>query len=200
MNEREIQLWESGINLLAGVDEAGRGPLAGPVFAAVVILKKGQFIEGVTDSKKLSEKKRELLYDKIIEEACSYSIAFADEKEVDELNIRNATFLAMRRAIDGLGITPEYAIIDGNASPGCTVAHECMIKGDLNCNCVGAASILAKVARDRFMLELDKIYPEYLFAQHKGYGTKLHTEKIIEFGPSPVHRMTFLKNILGGGK
>ncbi len=200
MNERETELWESGINLLAGVDEAGRGPLAGPVFAAAVILKKGQFIEGVTDSKKLSEKKRELLYDIIINEAYAYSIAFADEKEVDELNIRNATFLAMRRAIDGLGVKPEYAIIDGNASPGCDTPHECMIKGDLHCNCVGAASILAKVARDRFMLELDKIYPEYCFSQHKGYGTKLHTEKIKEFGASPVHRVTFLKNILGGGK
>ena len=196
--EIEKALFNKGITYLAGVDEAGRGPLAGPVFAAAVVLKKDGFLEGVTDSKKLSEKKREYLFDKIIENAVAYSIAIADEKEIDEINIRNATFRAMNKAVNSLDITPDFVLIDGNAIKDMTIPHECIVKGDFKCNSIAAASILAKVSRDRFMLKCHEIYPEYAFDKHKGYPTILHYERIREYGVCPLHRLTFLKNIVDG--
>lgn len=183
---------EKGYKLVCGVDEAGRGPLAGPVFAAAVILPEGKIIEGVNDSKKLSEKKRELLFDKIIEEALDYSIASASEKEIDELNILNATYLAMKRAVEGLK-SADYVLIDGNRMPSLNIEGETVIKGDAKSASIAAASILAKVSRDRVMLELAEKYPQYQFEKHKGYGTKLHYEMLDKFGPSDIHRQTFLR-------
>ena len=183
----------SGYSLVCGVDEAGRGPLAGPVCAAAVILPKNHIIEGVNDSKKLTEKKREALYDIIKEEALAYSIAFASEKEIDELNILQATYLAMKRAVEGLNPPADYAMIDGNRIPELSVPAECIVKGDGKSMSIAAASILAKVTRDRLMLELAKKYPEYQFEKHKGYGTKLHYEMLDKFGPSEIHRQSFLK-------
>lgn len=183
----------SGYSLVCGVDEAGRGPLAGPVCAAAVILPKNHIIEGVNDSKKLTEKKREALYDVIKEEALAYSIAFASEKEIDELNILQATYLAMKRAVEGLNPPADYAMIDGNRIPELSVPAECIVKGDGKSMSIAAASILAKVTRDRLMLELAKKYPEYQFEKHKGYGTKLHYEMLDKFGPSEIHRQSFLK-------
>jgi len=196
MFEIENELYKQGLNYIAGVDEAGRGPLAGPVFAAAVVLRNDQFIDEVTDSKKLSEKKRDYLFDKIREEAVAFSIAAVDEKIIDEINIRNATFKAMNDAVNSLSQKPDYVLIDGNAISGMTIPHECVIKGDLKCNSIGAASILAKVARDRYMLQMAKVFPQYLFEQHKGYGTKLHYEMLEKHGISPIHRKTFLKKIL----
>lgn len=196
--EIEQELFNKGINFIAGVDEAGRGPLAGPVFAAAVVLRNGQFLDGVTDSKKLSEKKRDYLYDKIIDEAVSFSIAIADEKEIDEINIRNATFRAMNKAINSLELIPDFVLIDGNAIKDLSLPHQCVVKGDFKCNSIAAASILAKVSRDRFMKKCHELYPEYEFDKHKGYPTKLHYEKIREFGICPLHRLTFLKNIVDG--
>ncbi len=195
MYEIEQELWEQGYELIAGVDEVGRGPLAGPVVSAAVVLRKGQIIEGVTDSKKISEAKREKLIDKIIQEAVAYSISFVDEKVIDDINIRNATFKAMNEAIDSLSVKPDFVLIDGNAIEGVEIPHKTVIKGDLNCNCIAAASIVAKVTRDRFMVNLAEKYPEYNFEKHKGYGTKLHYEKLKEYGISEVHRKTFLKNL-----
>lgn len=195
MYEIEQELWDAGYELIAGVDEVGRGPLAGPVVSAAVILKKGQIIEGVTDSKKISEAKREKLIDKILEEAVAYSISFVDEKVVDDINIRNATFKAMNEAVNSLSVKPDFVLIDGDGINGMSIPHKCVIKGDLNCNCIAAASIVAKVTRDRFMVKLSESYPQYGFDKHKGYGTKLHYEKIKEFGISAVHRKSFLKNI-----
>ncbi|HEX3038436.1 MAG TPA: ribonuclease HII [Oscillospiraceae bacterium] len=190
---------QQGYHTICGIDEAGRGPLAGPVFAAAVILPDGYYIEGLNDSKKLSAKKRELLYDQITEIAVSYSISFATEKEIDQINILQATFLAMQRAFQGLQVKPDCSLVDGNRMPKLGVPTQTIIKGDgLSAN-IAAASILAKVSRDRLMLELDAIYPEYQFAKHKGYGTALHTELIKKYGPSPIHRITFLKKILGDG-
>ena len=186
----------AGYKVVCGIDEAGRGPLAGPVHAAAVILPIGLEIEGLNDSKKLSEKKREQLFDIICEKAIDYSIGVASEKEIDEINILNATFLAMHRAVEGLKIRPDYALIDGNQYPKIPfVTEETVVKGDAKSMSIAAASILAKVSRDRFMLEMDKKYPEYCFAKHKGYGTKLHYEKLREFGPSEIHRLTFLKKM-----
>lgn len=188
----------NGFDIVCGVDEAGRGPLAGPVYAAAVILPVDLEIEGLNDSKKLSEKKREQLFDIIKEKAVAYSIGFADEKEIDEINILNATFLAMKRAVDGLSVKPDYALIDGNRYPKIGgVTEEIVIKGDAKSMSVAAASVLAKVSRDRYMLEMARLYPEYCFEKHKGYGTKLHYEKINEFGVSPIHRKTFLKKLFG---
>lgn len=182
--------------ILCGVDEAGRGPLAGPVFAAAVILPEDFEIEGLNDSKKLSEKKRDMLFDEIIEHALAYSIQAVDHKTIDEINILEATMLAMKTAVENLSIKPEYVFIDGNRVPkNMEVPAEFVIKGDATSASIAAASILAKVSRDRFMLEMDKKYPEYCFAKHKGYGTKLHYEKIREFGPSEIHRLTFLKKM-----
>ncbi len=188
---------EKGFQVVCGIDEAGRGPLAGPVYAAAVILPLDLEIEGLNDSKKLTEKKREALFDIICEKAVSYSIGIATEEEIDEINILNATFLAMRRAVDGLSVKPDYALIDGNQHPGLSIQDETVVKGDGKSMSIAAASILAKVSRDRFMLELAEKYPEYCFEKHKGYGTKLHYEMIEKYGVAPIHRRSFLKKILG---
>lgn len=184
----------NGFQLICGVDEAGRGPLAGPVCAAAVILPKGHIIEGVNDSKKLSEKKREALFDKIIAEAEDYSIAAATPQEIDGINILQATFLAMQRAIDGLKNVPDYAMIDGNRLPNLSMSAETIIKGDAKSASIAAASILAKVTRDRYMIEMAVKYPEYKFEKHKGYGTKLHYEMLDQYGPCEIHRQSFLKS------
>lgn len=194
----EENAMKAGYKVICGIDEAGRGPLAGPVHAAAVILPIGLEIDGLNDSKKLSEKKREQLFDIICEKAIDYSIGVATEKEIDEINILNATFLAMYRAVEGLKTRPDYALIDGNQYPRIPfVTEETVVKGDAKSMSIAAASILAKVSRDRFMLEKTKEYPQYEFEKHKGYGTKLHYEKILEYGPSPIHRMTFLKKLYG---
>jgi ribonuclease HII len=186
-------------SILCGVDEAGRGPLAGDVYAAAVILKKDAVIEGVNDSKKLSEKKREKLFDEIIEKSEAYCIATASVEEIDSINILQATMLAMTRAVKGLGITPDIALIDGNKAPEIDgVKTQAVIKGDATSASIAAASILAKVARDRYMKEIAEKYPQYAFEKHKGYGTKLHNELILEHGPSEVHRKTFLRKLLNG--
>ena len=188
---------EKGFNTICGIDEAGRGPLAGPVYAAAVILPLDLEIDGLNDSKKLTEKKREVLFDIICEKAISYSIGIATEEEIDEINILNATFLAMRRAVDGLSVKPDYALIDGNQHPKLSIPDETVVKGDGKSMSIAAASILAKVSRDRFMLGIAEKHPEYCFEKHKGYGTKLHYEMIEKYGVSPVHRRSFLKKILG---
>ncbi len=193
----ENDMYSRGFKAVCGVDEAGRGPLAGPVCAAAVILKKGQIIEGVNDSKKLSEKKREALYDKIINEAQAYSIAFASEREIDELNILQATFLAMKRAVDGLGAKPDCALVDGNQKPPLECSAFTIVKGDSLSASIAAASVLAKVTRDRYMLEMADKYPQYHFEKHKGYGTALHYEMIKEYGVCDIHRRSFLKKVLG---
>lgn len=185
---------EHGFTVVCGIDEAGRGPLAGPVFAAAVILPQGVVIEGLDDSKKLSEKKRDMLFEEIKARAV-YAVASASESEIDEINILNATFLAMRRAFDALPQRPQAAFVDGNRLPKLPVPAKAIVKGDSLSASIAAASIMAKVSRDRYMLELDKKYPEYCFAKHKGYGTKLHYEKIREYGISEVHRRTFLKKL-----
>ncbi len=194
--EYENKAYEQGYKTICGVDEAGRGPLAGPVYACAVILPKGHIVEGVNDSKKLSEKKREILYDKIIDECLCFSIGIATEKEIDEINILQATFLAMKRAVDGLEIKPDLALIDGNKKPGLDIDEWDIVKGDAKSANISAASVIAKVSRDRFMLELAEKYPQYQFEKHKGYGTKLHYEMIEKYGVSPVHRKTFLKKII----
>lgn len=186
-----------GFTAVCGIDEAGRGPLAGPVCAAAVLLPEGLVIDGLNDSKKLSEKKRELLFPVIQENALAFGIGFADEKEIDEINILQATFLAMRRAFDAMQRRCDYVLVDGNRMPPMPVSGETVVKGDAKSPSIAAASILAKVSRDRVMLEYAKQYPEYQFEKHKGYGTKAHVEALRAFGPSPIHRRTFLKKILG---
>ncbi len=193
----ETNAHNEGYLVVCGVDEAGRGPLAGPVFAGAVILPENYTHEILNDSKKLSEKKRDLVYDDIIRDAVSWSVGIATEQEIDDINILNATFLAMKRAVDGLNIKPDLAYIDGNRYANTGVKEITIVKGDSKCMSVAAASIIAKVSRDRFMQEVDKQYPQYQFSKHKGYGTKLHYEMIEQFGVSPVHRKTFLKNIIG---
>lgn len=185
-----------GIRPLCGIDEAGRGPLAGPVFAAAVILPEECVIEGLNDSKKLSEKKRELLFEEITGKALAYSIATASVEEIDSLNILQATFLAMRRAVEGLSVKPALCLVDGNQNPNVGIHSRLVVKGDATSACIAAASILAKVSRDRYMLELAKQYPEYDFPKHKGYGTKLHCERIYQYGVSPVHRQSFMGKIM----
>lgn len=185
--------------VICGVDEAGRGPLAGDVYAAAVILDNDIYIDGLNDSKKLSEKKRELLYDEIISKAKAYYVATASVAEIEEFNILQATFMAMRRAVEGLGITPDMALIDGNREPGLNCPMQTVVKGDGLSASIAAASILAKVSRDRYMAEIAEKYPQYCFEKHKGYGTKLHNEMILKYGPSPVHRMSFLKKLLKNG-
>ena len=186
-----------GYNIVCGVDEAGRGPLAGPVCAAAVILPENCVIDGLNDSKKLSEKKREALFTVIKQKVIAYSIAFAGVEEIEKFNILNATYLAMNRAVEGLEIKPDIAFIDGNRVPvNAPVFCETIIKGDLKSYSVAAASVLAKVSRDRLMFEYDKKYPEYGFAAHKGYGTKAHYEAIEKFGICEIHRRSFLKNVL----
>ncbi len=193
----ENEIYGEGWTLLCGVDEAGRGPLAGPVCAAAVILPRGLVIEGLDDSKKLTEKRREALFDPICGQAIAYGIAFASVEEIETLNILNATYLAMNRAIEKLGVTPQLALIDGNRSAGIRFPNRCVVKGDAKCADIAAASVLAKVTRDRYMLEMAERYPAYHFEQHKGYGTKLHYDALREHGPSPIHRMSFLKKLYG---
>lgn len=193
--EFENKAKEKGYKYICGVDEAGRGPLAGPVCAAAVILPDNTIIEGVNDSKKLSEKKREALFDVIIEKAEAYSIAFATVAEIEEYNILNATMLAMKRAVEGLEIKADYAMIDGNKMPSLDIDGETIVKGDAKSMSVACASILAKVTRDRLLYEYAKEYPQYLFEKHKGYGTKAHIEAILEYGPCSYHRPSFLKKI-----
>lgn len=192
----EIAAREKGYTAICGVDEAGRGPLMGPVCAAAVILPEGVELEGVNDSKKLSEKKREALFEVIKEKALAYSVAYASVEEIEKVNILNATYLAMNRAIEGLKISADYAIIDGNRVPkDIKIDCETVVKGDAKSLSIAAASILAKVSRDRLVLEYDKELPEYGFAAHKGYGTAAHIEAIKKYGPSKYHRPSFLKNI-----
>ena len=193
--EKEIN--EQGYELVCGIDEAGRGPLAGPVYAACVILSKGCVINGINDSKKLSEKKREQLFDEIIEKAVAYNIASVDEKIIDEINILNATHLAMNNALEGMKVKPDFALIDGNSIKNMKTPHQTIVKGDAKSISIAAASILAKVARDRYITEISEKYPEYEFAKHKGYGTKLHTDLLKKYGPCEIHRRTFLTKILG---
>jgi len=187
-----------GKTAIAGVDEAGRGPLAGDVFSAAVILPPGLLIQNLNDSKKVSKKKRDILFDIIINEAISYGIGRATAIEIDNINIRNATYLAMNRAIAQLNITPDYILIDGDNINGLSIEHACIIKGDSKSLSIAAASILAKVSRDKYMEELAEKYPLYNFSKHKGYGTKEHFAKILEFGPCPEHRSSFLKKLYSG--
>ncbi|MBR3474657.1 MAG: ribonuclease HII [Oscillospiraceae bacterium] len=193
--EKENEIFAEGFEKLCGVDEAGRGPLAGPVYAAAVILPRGLVIPGLDDSKKLTEKKREALFDRICEQALDYAIAFATVEEIEERNILGATMLAMNRAITGLKLRPDLALIDGNRNKGIESPSRCIVKGDACCADIAAASILAKVSRDRVMLQLAEQYPEYHFEQHKGYGTAQHYEALRQFGPSPVHRPSFLRKM-----
>lgn len=181
--------------LFCGVDEAGRGPLAGPVYAAAVILPETPIIEGLNDSKKLTEKKREALFPIICDTAIAYSIATASVEEIEQYNILQATFLAMTRAVESLKTQPAFALIDGNRTPrGLQIPSQTIVKGDALSASIAAASILAKVSRDRHLLELDEQYPQYGFKQHKGYGTKAHYEALETYGPSPVHRLSFLRS------
>ena len=194
--EYEKEAIAKGYNAVCGVDEAGRGPLAGPVCAAAVILPENTVIEGVNDSKKLSEKKREALFDVIKEQVLSYSIAFASVEEIEEVNILNATMLAMKRAVEGLDVKADYAMIDGNRLPDLSIDSEFIVKGDAKSMSIACASILAKVSRDRLLYKYAEEYPEYLFDKHKGYGTKAHVEAIKKYGTCPYHRLSFLKKIL----
>lgn len=200
----EINMWEieescfkQGINLICGVDEAGRGPLAGPVCAAAVILPPHLEIPGLTDSKKLTDKKRRELFPIIKEQAIAYGIGFASHQEIDEINILQATFLAMRRAMDQLAVRPELALIDGNRETDFGVPVKTVVKGDSLSASIAAASILAKVSRDDVMMDMAEEYPQYSFEIHKGYGTKAHYAALREYGASPIHRMTFLKKFHG---
>ena len=193
--ELENEIYDSGVSIICGVDEAGRGPLAGPVCAAAVILPRNIDIAGLNDSKKLSEKSREKLYDEIREKAVSFGIAFASVEEIEQLNILNAAMLAMNRAIAQLEPQPELALIDGNRNSAIEVSSRCVIKGDAKCADIAAASILAKVTRDRYMLDMAEKYPEYHFERHKGYGTKLHYEALREYGPCEIHRPSFLRKM-----
>ena len=191
--ELEKQLHREGYSVVCGVDEAGRGPLAGPVCAAAVILPEDCELPGLNDSKKLTEKKREALYDQIIEKAVAYGIAFSTVEEIEEINILSAALLAMNRAIAQLPQTPDMALIDGNTTRDIAVPARAVVGGDGKCACIAAASVLAKVTRDRLMLDMAKEYPQYGFEKHKGYGTKVHYAALEEYGPSPIHRMSFLK-------
>lgn len=188
---------EQGVVLLCGVDEAGRGPLAGPVCAGAVILDPAKPIEGLDDSKKLSPKRREILFSEITAKALAFGVGWAGPEEIDAINILQATFAAMRRAVESMGLAPELVLVDGNRDPGLGVATKCMVKGDSHYASIAAASILAKVSRDQVMEDLAKQYPAYGFEVHKGYPTKAHRQAVLEHGPSPVHRRTFLKKLLG---
>lgn len=198
--EFENKVIASGYSAVCGVDEAGRGPLAGPVCAAAVILPQNTVIDGVNDSKKLSEKKREQLFDVITEKALAYCVAWASVEEIEEINILNAAMLAMKRAVEGLSIKADFALIDGNKTPDLDIPAYSIVKGDARSMSIAAASILAKVSRDRLMYEYDIKYPQYNFAKHKGYGTTLHREMILKYGPCEIHRPSFLKKIKNGAK
>ena len=189
----EKSLLDQGVRYVCGVDEAGRGPLCGPVVAAAVILPTDIEIPGLNDSKKLTEKRREALFDIIKEKAIAYAIAEATPDEIDEINILNASMLAMKRAVDALSVKADFALIDGNCSRGFDIPTETVVKGDSKSASIAAASILAKVTRDRGCIELDREYPQYGIAKHKGYPTKMHMDAVKEFGPSPIHRKSFLK-------
>ena len=193
----EQKYFDQGIKLVCGVDEAGRGPLAGPVCAAAVILPANLEIPGLNDSKKLSDKRRRELFPVIQEQAIAYAVAFSDHREIDEINILQATLLAMERAIQALPVKPEVALIDGNRQKDFGIPVETVVKGDSRSASIAAASILAKVTRDDVMLEMAERYPQYGFAIHKGYGTKAHYTALAEFGPCPIHRMSFLKKLYG---
>ena len=195
----EREQWNSGLTALCGVDEAGAGPLAGPVYAAAVILPREIVFPGLNDSKKLTAKKRDVLFDQITATAEAYSIAFVTAEEIDSLDILNARMLAMNRAIEGLSIRPDLCLIDGNRDHGSSVSitapHMCLVGGDGKSASIAAASILAKVSRDHWMVRAAEEYPQYQFDRHKGYGTKLHYELLRQYGPSPIHRRSFLKNL-----
>lgn len=198
--EYENKVIASGYSSVCGVDEAGRGPLAGPVCAAAVILPQNTILDGVNDSKKLSEKKREQLFDVITEKAAAYCVAWASVEEIEEINILNAAMLAMKRAVEGLSVKADFALIDGNKTPELDIPAYPIVKGDALSMSIASASILAKVCRDRLMYEYDEKYPEYQFAKHKGYGTKLHREMLLKYGPCEIHRPSFLKKILKEAK
>lgn len=198
----QVDLWEiersckeQGYQLICGADEAGAGPLAGPVYAGAVILPEGLILEGLNDSKKVTPKRRDRLFEEIQEKAIAWAVASVDEKEIDAINILNARMKAMEMAIQALKPAPDYALIDGNRDKGITIAHETVVKGDGRSANIAAASILAKVSRDRYMEEMAKLYPEYEFERHKGYGTKLHFELLMKYGPCPIHRRSFLKKL-----
>ena len=191
----ERACFDRGIHLVCGCDEAGAGPLAGAVYAAAVILPAGLMIDGLTDSKLVSPKRRSALFEVIQQEAVAWAIAWADEGEIDEMNILNARLLAMDRAIRALNPAPEYALIDGNRNRGISIPNEMAVKGDSRSASIAAASILAKVSRDRYMEEMAILYPQYEFEQHKGYPTKRHYELLRQYGPCPIHRRTFLKKL-----
>lgn len=193
--ELENRLYDQGYQRICGVDEAGAGPLAGPVYAAAVILPRGLTLPYLNDSKKVTPRRREILFDQIREQAVAYAIAWADEKEIDEINILNARMLAMDRAIKLLEPAADFALIDGNRNQGIELQNEMVVHGDARSASIAAASILAKVSRDRFMVALAEQYPQYAFEKHKGYPTKLHYERLRQYGPSPVHRKTFLKKL-----
>ena len=193
--EIERSCFERGYTLICGADEAGAGPLAGAVYAGAVILPAGLVIDGLNDSKKVSEKRREALFDVIRTEAVAWAVASVDEAEIDAINILNARLKAMDLAIRALDPAPEYALIDGNRDRGITIPHETVVKGDGRSASIAAASILAKVSRDRYMLEMAERYPEYEFERHKGYPTKRHYELLRKYGPCPIHRKTFLKKL-----
>lgn len=196
MLEIEEGLNEKGYNFVCGVDEAGRGPLCGPVVAAAVILPIGEYIEGVNDSKKLSEKKREILYDEIINKALAVGVGISDVDVIESVNILNATKLAMKQAIKNLNVTPDYVLIDGNQMIDINIPAETVVSGDAKSESIAAASIIAKVTRDRMLRKWDEDYPEYGFAKHKGYGTKMHIEAIAKYGLSPLHRPSFCKKFV----
>ena len=191
MLEYEKKYWNMGKNLVAGIDEAGRGPLAGAVYAAAVVFEPGVVIDGINDSKKLTEKKREYLFDVMCEKALYYSIVSVDEKTIDKINILESTYLAFSKSIENLPVLPDIALIDGNRAKNIPVDFETVIKGDALSQSIAAASILAKVSRDRYIVEMDELYPQYGFKKHKGYGTKDHLDAIKQFGPCPIHRLTF---------
>ncbi len=196
MMKFENELYEKGYKSIAGIDEAGRGPLAGPVVAGAVILKQNEYIEGLNDSKKISPKKRDKLYDEIVEKAISYSVGIVDNNIIDEINILEATRLAMKRAIEGLDVKPDYLLIDAEKKVDTKIPLDGIIKGDSLSISIAAASIIAKVTRDRMIEEMDKQYPSYEFAKHKGYGTALHIQKIKENGLCEIHRKTFCKKFI----
>ena len=196
MMNYEKELYEKGIEYIAGIDEAGRGPLCGPVVSAAVILKKGDYIEGVNDSKKLSEKKREKLFDEIKERAVAIGIGIVDEKTIDEINILEATRLAMKKAVENLEVAPQHVLVDAEKKVPIDVPYTPIIKGDALSVSIAAASIIAKVTRDRMLYEMDKKYPEYGLAKNKGYGTKAHIEAIKQYGLTEIHRKSFCKKFI----
>ncbi len=197
LKQEELSLYSDKIQYICGIDEAGRGPLAGPVVVGAVILPKDSFIEGVNDSKKISEKKREKIYEQIVDEAISYGVGIVDQKTIDEINILNATKLALKLAIEQMKVKPDLILVDAlNNMDTCGIPYKSIIKGDAKNYCISAASIIAKVTRDRMMREWDEIYPVYGFSKHKGYGTAAHIKAIKENGPCMLHRKSFIKNFI----